>query len=425
MLQFSPSSQREEREGGTSDDVLDNLLELLSTSRRPGEGALARPYGDAPSRIIHRNVSLHWTDACRPVAGDAASKSIPGARFGHTAVVHNDEMLVFGGRDSHFLNDLWSFSFETGMWKALVDGSSEGINCPSPRAGHTAVVNRNSMWVFGGNMGHNPSDCKNEVWRYAIDRAEWDPIIVPAPGSTRPVARKGHTAVRRATPEGEGMLIFGGQGVHSDSKVWQFTFDTQKWSVVKTTGVVPAERLYHVAEMIDGDRMLVFGGRSAASDGVFFDDLHELTLSSSNVWRKLDCFNGPSARMCASSVYRNGSFCVFFGGSTEYFGDCFEFDTASGSWRQLLCDADHVISPCTRPTTVVWDNRLTLFGGCTASSYLNATVQMALEAPTLRELARQWLRRFRTYNTGDHERPEDASDRGISPWIRQYLASTH
>lgn len=48
-------------------------------------------------------------------------KIVPPARVGHSAVVSNDHMYVFGGTpgDGSKLNDLWQFNFESSQWNVL------------------------------------------------------------------------------------------------------------------------------------------------------------------------------------------------------------------------------------------------------------------------------------------------------------------
>jgi N-acetylneuraminic acid mutarotase len=53
----------------------------------------------------------------------------------------------FGGYDgTHRFNDTWSFNISTRKWTELQCTGS----IPSPRAGHTAVLIDDVMYVFGG-----------------------------------------------------------------------------------------------------------------------------------------------------------------------------------------------------------------------------------------------------------------------------------
>ena len=54
----------------------------------------------------------------------------------------------FGGRDEgkHRFNDTWSFNISTRKWNEIQCTGS----IPSPRSGHAAVLVDNVMYVFGG-----------------------------------------------------------------------------------------------------------------------------------------------------------------------------------------------------------------------------------------------------------------------------------
>jgi hypothetical protein len=68
-------------------------------------------------------------------------------RFGHTAVVHKNFMYVFGGWDGNItLNDLNVYDFENNIWILLknLKGQIKG------RYRHSANATATAMYVFGG-----------------------------------------------------------------------------------------------------------------------------------------------------------------------------------------------------------------------------------------------------------------------------------
>lgn len=85
---------------------------------------------------------------------DNNQDNLPQGSDEHTAVVHEDNMYVFGGFvDGDRVDHTHKFHFKTGEWKALT--LADGEARPSARAGHTAVVasdeaGRSYMYVFGG-----------------------------------------------------------------------------------------------------------------------------------------------------------------------------------------------------------------------------------------------------------------------------------
>ena len=58
----------------------------------------------------------------------------------------------FGGQ--HDFNDAWSFNISTRKWTELQCTGS----IPSPRSGHTAVLVNDVMYVFGGYTGKDYLD---------------------------------------------------------------------------------------------------------------------------------------------------------------------------------------------------------------------------------------------------------------------------
>ena len=81
-------------------------------------------------------------------------------RAGHSAVIMGNSMFVFGGFDGNIrLNDLHAFCYETRTWSEIRAGG----HAPSPRAYHSAVTYEGSMYIFGGFDGNHRY---NELYRY-------------------------------------------------------------------------------------------------------------------------------------------------------------------------------------------------------------------------------------------------------------------
>lgn len=97
--------------------------------------------------LMRYNFATHaWTVQLGP---DALTQ-----RRGHTSVVHEDKMLIFGGKDSLSLNDFAEYSFTTGKWR-VIDPEGE---VPPRRHFHTSVLHDGKMWVFGGLSNINLND---------------------------------------------------------------------------------------------------------------------------------------------------------------------------------------------------------------------------------------------------------------------------
>lgn len=142
----------------------------------------------------------------------------PLCRRDHSAVIYNNLMYVYGG----FINsagasqDLWAFNIDEEEWTELTTVSQTH---PGLRYGHSAVVANNSMWLYGGMSGLHP---RSDVWKYNFLLHQWNRI--KAIGSAPSLS--GHTASVIYNQ----MVIVGGNCMGKPvNLVWSFTFDTCTW----------------------------------------------------------------------------------------------------------------------------------------------------------------------------------------------------
>jgi len=104
--------------------------------------------------LQHRYLS----DTCRKpewscVVTDPSDLS-PCGRFGHTAVVCERQMYVFGGKDSErYFNDVSCFNLDSKTWTSHSPASLQQ-KWPTPRSGHAAVATAQreagALWVASG-----------------------------------------------------------------------------------------------------------------------------------------------------------------------------------------------------------------------------------------------------------------------------------
>lgn len=72
----------------------------------------------------------------------------PQKRYGHSAIVYEGKLWIFGGRNKYcsFLNDVYVFDFETKQWQVVWPSGEETI----PRCKHAACVWNDKMIIVGG-----------------------------------------------------------------------------------------------------------------------------------------------------------------------------------------------------------------------------------------------------------------------------------
>ena len=315
----------------------------------------------------------------------AGGGKTPSPRFGHTAVVRGDTMLVFGGRNTRCNNELWMYSFVDKTWSEVVAPKDTAL--PTARAGHTAVMMEDGYMLLFGGVAENPTSGQhswwlNDLWAFDVQGKTWSQVLTK--GGQVPAERKGHTAVTHR----HSMFVFGGgqDDLSLTSDLWEFNHHTKKWVSRRYTGYRPLERMYHVSA-VNGHNMIVFGGRSATKK-VFLGDIFEISLTDFVCRPLVTSGTGPSERMCSTACCFNGVFAVFTGGGSTYLPDSYQLDLRKGVWSVI---ENASVGGRTRPTTVRWQNTLVTFGGCMAPGFVNDHDEVELLPRPLKNCVKQFL----------------------------------
>jgi hypothetical protein len=210
------------------------------------------------------------------------SGPLPPARYVHTAVYDaaRDRLIVFGGSGGTYLNDVWALTFADLTWHAIVTGGAP----PSPRVQMTAVLDaaHDRMVLFGGYDGSaNLQDC----WSLSLaDPPRWTQV---PPSGTPPSARRDYAAV--ADMRRGRMVLFGGFDTAVRNDVWTLSLsDTSTWSHLVPIGGTSAARYTAVATLdASGDQMLLYGGAGSLYKGAatpFLNDARALALGGAPAW---------------------------------------------------------------------------------------------------------------------------------------------
>jgi hypothetical protein len=203
-----------------------------------------------------------WTLA---LAGNPAwtqlipSGTAPSPRFFHSAIYDSlrDRLLIFGGHNGSFLNDVWALSLAgSPAWTQLAPNGTP----PSPRYGHSAIYDplRDRIIMFGGDDGIR----LNDVWTLSLaGTPTWTEL---APSGTLPSPRSFHDAIY--DPVRDRMLVFGGNDGSYLNEVWALSLaGTPNWSQLAPSGPMPKSRSGAAIYEPDHDRMVIFGGSAGSS----------------------------------------------------------------------------------------------------------------------------------------------------------------
>lgn len=83
----------------------------------------------------------------------------------HTANLLGDEIIIFGGNVAGFKsNQIYCFNANTHRWSTK-DSMNEG---PCPRAAHSTVIHNNRLVVFGGK--DQDGNKLNDLWEFNLEK---------------------------------------------------------------------------------------------------------------------------------------------------------------------------------------------------------------------------------------------------------------
>ncbi|XP_059151978.1 uncharacterized protein LOC131938099 [Physella acuta] len=209
---------------------------------------------------------------------------------GHTMVSYKSQLLIFGGTFHDSLEEipLWIYNPDLAVLRKWYDPSAAQ---PSGRREHSAVVYKNTMFIYGGFLDHSGST--DEFWAFDIDEEEWVNVHHRKPGK-----RHGHVAVVFSNS----MWLHGGmRELTALSDLWTYHFSLCKWSKVKGLGLCPTLS-NHTAHVTDNTLLLVGGSRL----GAVVHDIWAFNFETES-WKQLTfdhCDTYPCVSLHTSVVLR-------------------------------------------------------------------------------------------------------------------------
>ncbi|POW23459.1 hypothetical protein PSHT_00192, partial [Puccinia striiformis] len=208
---------------------------------------------------------------------------------------------------------------------ARVEASIHGPKLIKPLRAHTATLDNDSIWIFGG---IDLNGCFKDMTK-SLPFSDDDPhhwlssssnhnrrIIRTLPKDHIPPPTRAHSATHL---DGRIFIFGGGDGPNYFDVLYYLDTISLTWTKPRVKGILPLTRRAH-ATVSYGTQLTIFGGGNG-SRALF--DAHALGLSDlSNLeWRDL-AINGQSPfNRGYHSANLVGSRCIIFGGSDG--GECF------------------------------------------------------------------------------------------------------
>ncbi len=298
-----------------------------------------------------------------------------------------NRMIMFGGLDSAYRNDVWALSLGAApAWSPIGPTGDQ----PAARGGHSMVADtaRDRVWLFGGTRtGSDLSD----TWSLDLAANEWHQES-PTCAASCPSARSGATLVHDTTADR--LVLYGGWESAPNrypEQAWTLSEldGVGKWTPVDVDSERPQPRFFHLAGFDPaGQRMIVFGGGSGSNA---YKDSHALLLGGeAPVWRGVQpttaltardqvavTFDADSRRLTVFGGFGSG----VFPGSPDagaHLADTFQLPLGAGGrlqqWRNVT-PLDQSTVPIAREATAyasdAANHRLYLVGGLTGDIELN------------------------------------------------------
>ena len=188
--------------------------------------------------------------------GAWTSNTAPGwsGRGNHVSLRFKGKMWVIGGGNStSSYDDVWSSS--TGLtWE-----NQNVTNGFSARQGHAGVVFKDQMWILGGQAG---SSYLNDVWS-SIDGKNWGKIDNDTPMWSE---RYGHSAV----VYDDKIWVMGGNNSNGDSKEVWYSSDGISWTQ-QTSSIVTWDAMKDFGAQVFDGKIWILGGNPRTNKFYTFD----------------------------------------------------------------------------------------------------------------------------------------------------------
>ncbi|KAL0476354.1 GalOx ketch [Acrasis kona] len=182
---------------------------------------------------------------------------IPKQRSNHSCVLIDHFMIVFGGlgeEQTEYFNDLYILDIRSLVWRCvesepspnltnnqnqtddttMTNGNEEDRTHPPPSRCHAACVHRKRLVLFGGGT---EKQCYNDIWVFDLEVLRWSKVSINEP---RPLRE-----AKKASQNG----YYGFKELK----------DLKPSEIFKE----PEPRFFCESEVLDMDRMIVFGGRNS------------------------------------------------------------------------------------------------------------------------------------------------------------------
>eukprot|EP01080_Neovahlkampfia_damariscottae_P006062 gene6062-10063_t len=231
---------------------------------------------------------------------------------GHTAVLYNNEMIIYGGSSDSNCS-IYSLNIKNNEWKKI-----EVKKEPKKRTLHSSCLFEDYIYTFGGKSINSLLSQKflNDFNKFNLKTKEWKEINIKEEGNDLISSRCGHTC---NIFQNDKLIIFGGLGENQYyfNDTFIFNLKDQKIKQIKCKGNIPKGRERHTSLMFNENELYIFGGwtKGGPSYELFCLNLNNFEWKQISLASEL-YLDDDGMRFGSSCFLSQNIFCVF-GGKNE------------------------------------------------------------------------------------------------------------
>ena len=289
----------------------------------------------------------------------------PSKRWGHSAILHNNNMIIFGGRHlKKSLSNVYSLNFSSLTWSKM---EPIGI-IPLARDSHSAVLyNNTDMIIFGGN---GQTTKFNDLWDFDINEYKWTKITKK---KKSPCARDGHLST---IIYNRYMVIYAGLNEKDEviNDIYLFDFENNNWIECDIINSNLLENRDGQSCCFVGDMIYLFGGQ--AGEDKYTNDLFTIKFEIDSSFKtkpkaivsEVEISNSikPKERASHCCVVYKDQYLIITGGEAqnkEPLDDIWLFDINKLCYIELELTGKEKIEGRFCHCSVIYGDTLALYGG--------------------------------------------------------------
>ena len=289
----------------------------------------------------------------------------PSKRWGHSAILHSNNMIIFGGRHlQRSLSNVYSLNFSSLTWSKM---EPIGI-IPLARDSHSAVLYNNSdMIIFGGN---GQTTKFNDLWDFDINEYKWTKMTTQGKS---PCARDGHLST---IIYNRYMVIYAGLNEKDEviNDIYLFDFENNNWIECDVINSNLLENRDGQSCCFVDDMMYLFGGQ--AGEDKYTNDLFTIKFEIDSSFKtkpkaivsEVEINNSikPKERASHCCVLYKDQYLIITGGEAqnkEPLDDIWLYDINKMCYIELELSGKEKIEGRFCHCSVICGDTLALYGG--------------------------------------------------------------